>query len=486
MSDIQPNEGVSGPGTRAGRPLVIAIIVASVLAVGGVLVFRGSTGRDPIAARVPALTDNYLQVTLQPALSQKRLAEDLAAALPGGEDQLEAAIDQALESALSEIDLVSYSEVKPWLGDEIAVMQWRPSSDSAPVSILVAHSKDDVLAQDSVDDINAVGDIAAELNASFVTVAPTDEVLDQFEKAVRTNPLTRDKSFRSARARVGGDGIMLGRSNLDALNADQIGIASTSLAQRPTTEGSIVGGVKLIDGGLEMTLTEETGFLQGPLPKAAELTLLHELAEHAHVAVGFNDLATLFRQGINAAEGEIQDFGDQVGLDVEEDLLSWLGGQTAMRVVVFPDDEIHGSLVVEATDETKMRSFVQTLRALASLAGEESGVKIEGEEDNFSIRTEDFIANVTIEGARLTVDVSTPSPIATITDAPALKGIPEGDAAFAGAFNVKALENMFGADFPTHGPFAGYGQAISSIGFSAIADENGPRLRITALFEEEQ
>ncbi|HWH06162.1 MAG TPA: hypothetical protein VNT23_06975, partial [Gaiellaceae bacterium] len=399
-----------------GRGLVVALIVAAVLAVAAIVVFRSATGPDPIAARVPGDAAVFAQVTLQPSLSQQRLLEDLAERLPGGADGIEALLDRGLDELLEPVGLDA-DDRRRWIGDQLAFVVWAPDEER-PSGIVVAHAKDLDGAELAVHSLNEQAGRAASLDRGFVTVAEDAETLEAFLEAVRRGPLTRDRSFRNARERVGGDGVLLTRVDLEgaAALAPSAGIAQTEapskggvprLEDARVPDGRVVAGVRLVEGGVQLTLAEETPIVEGPLPAPDDLALLRELAANAHAAVGFHDLAALIRSGLDAMPEPDRDFAARLGLDLEEDVLSWLGGELAARIVWRSEDALLATLLVEASDEPAMRSLVQTIRASLALGMAGEGVEVSGEEDDrFVVRTRDLVAAVALDGPRMRVDVS--------------------------------------------------------------------------------
>lgn len=487
ITDTPPMEPVAEPRRRSGTVIVAGIVIAAILAVASVFIFKAATGPDPIAARVPASVSAYVQVTLQPSIAQKRLLRDLVDRLPGGRARAEASIDAILEQALSPMDPeLDVEQVRAWIGDQVAVSMWSPT-DGPAVPVLVAHAKDLTLAQRVVDAINSGEDLTASLDAGFVTVGRFDaEALRSFRDAVADAPLSRDKPFKAARARVGGDGALLVRANLAdaAANLGPIGVPGIAASTVP--DGNLVAGVQFVEDGIKVSFAEESMLVDRPLPPSSDLPLLHELAEHAHGVIGFNDVASLLREAVALApEDALASLTTEYGLDIEEDLLSWLGDEVAIRVVNFGDDEHHATIAVEASDEEAMRSFVQTVRGYLAIAPPD-GVRVSGtDDDGFRVRAGEFVAQVSIDGSRLTIEMASHNATTTNEQAAPILGLPES-ASFAGAVKVDVIEEEtpFGDLFAADGPLGAYGPALDTIGVAAVRDESGPVFSITLLFKD--
>ena len=470
---------------RSGTAIVAGIVIAAILAVASVFLFRAATGPDPIAARVPASVSTYIQVTLQPSIAQKRLLRDLVDQLPGGRDRVEASLDTVIEQVLTRVGLdLEVDGVRGWVGDQVAAVTWNASS------FFVAHATDLTLAQRAVDEINAGHEAVASLSAGFVTIGGNDaSIFGNFLSAAHESPLSRDKPFKAARARVGGDGVLLVRASAaDAIAGfGPLGLpGGSALTPSGIPEGNIVAGAQFVDGGLKVSFAEESMLVDRPLPASDDLALAHELAEHAHGVFGFNDLASLLREALVLAPPEaVTSFESEYGLDLEEDVLSWLGDEVAFRVVNFGDDEHHATIVVQASDEEAMRSFVQTVRGFLAIAPLD-GVRVSGtDDDSFRVRAGGFVADVSIDGGRLTIEMASRNATTTNNEAPAIAGLPEL-ASFAGAVNIDVIEDEtpFGDLFAADGPLGAYGPALETVGVAAVREGSGPVFSFTLLFKD--
>ncbi len=109
--------------------LVIALtalltLVGATVVAGYLLVFSAST--DRAAAAVPADAPVYLNVYLQPSAAQQMRLAKLLGRLPGFGDQatLDTKVDEALQQALGGFGLDYRHDLKPWLGDQLAVAAW--------------------------------------------------------------------------------------------------------------------------------------------------------------------------------------------------------------------------------------------------------------------------------------------------------------------------------------------------------------------------
>lgn len=134
---------------------LIALIGAAVVA-GYLLLF--SAGTDRAAALAPANTAVYVNVYLQPSTGQQVNLAELIGRLPGFADEasLDEKVDQVVQNLLSGSGIDYRADVKPWLGDQVAIVAWPGADDPTQVEVvLIAHVRDREAAEASA--ANVVG-----------------------------------------------------------------------------------------------------------------------------------------------------------------------------------------------------------------------------------------------------------------------------------------------------------------------------------------
>jgi hypothetical protein len=145
--------------------LVIALVTligltgATFLA-GYLLLFSNST--DRAAALAPANSALYVNVYLQPSTGQQMNLGGLIGRLPGFADEasLDEKIDQVVDNLLATTGLgLDYREqIKPWLGNQVAIAAWPSGADPADASVvLIAEVKDRPAADAALAEITASG-----------------------------------------------------------------------------------------------------------------------------------------------------------------------------------------------------------------------------------------------------------------------------------------------------------------------------------------
>jgi hypothetical protein len=141
--------------------LVVALVsligLAGVAFIGGyLLLFSVST--DRAAALAPAHTAFYVNVYLQPSTGQQMNLGGLIGRLPGFADDasLDEKVDQVVQNLLSQTGLDYRGQVKPWLGNQIALAGWPVEGDLAnPTVVVIAEVKDRPAAEAALEQIAA-------------------------------------------------------------------------------------------------------------------------------------------------------------------------------------------------------------------------------------------------------------------------------------------------------------------------------------------
>ncbi|MEO5986239.1 MAG: DUF3352 domain-containing protein [Candidatus Limnocylindria bacterium] len=134
--------------------LVTLIGLTGATFLAGYLLFFSAT-TDRAAALAPAETAFYANVYLQPSAGQQMNLGGLIGRLPGFADEasLDDKVDQVVANLLTSAGLdVDYaSEVKPWLGNQVAVAGW--AGDPDPVMVAIVDIKDMDAARTALADL---------------------------------------------------------------------------------------------------------------------------------------------------------------------------------------------------------------------------------------------------------------------------------------------------------------------------------------------
>jgi hypothetical protein len=143
--------------------LVIALVTllgltAAAFVGGYLLLFSAST--DRAASLAPANSAFYVNVYLQPSTGQQMNLSGLIGRLPGFADDasLDEKVDQVVQNLLAGSGIDYREQIKPWLGNQVAVAGW-PGGDglAEPVPVLIADVKDIDAARAAIADLVAQG-----------------------------------------------------------------------------------------------------------------------------------------------------------------------------------------------------------------------------------------------------------------------------------------------------------------------------------------
>lgn len=143
------------------RRLVIAL--TTLLAAVGVLVVVGyvfvlGAVADRAARLAPADTTAYVTIYLNPSTGQRTNLGDILVKLPGFGDRatIDTNLDELVQKLVARAEIDYRSDLKPWLGDQIAlaVGPISPSggaTDAAAAALIIADVKDPTLARQGID-----------------------------------------------------------------------------------------------------------------------------------------------------------------------------------------------------------------------------------------------------------------------------------------------------------------------------------------------
>jgi uncharacterized protein DUF3352 len=141
------------------------LVIASVTLIGlvGIAVVAGyfvlfAGGGDRAATLAPANTVAYANVYLQPSTGQMANLSGLIGRLPGFADEaaLDDKIDQVVQNLLGTTGIDYRADVKPWLGDQIAIAAWPTGTDATQAAtVILAAVTDPDAASASIASITA-------------------------------------------------------------------------------------------------------------------------------------------------------------------------------------------------------------------------------------------------------------------------------------------------------------------------------------------
>jgi hypothetical protein len=358
----------------------------------------GNAGADP-AAFLPASAPVYVEAQVQPTGDLKTNATTVAGKIlrtadPGG--KIVGLLDKGLKD-----DGASYEQdIKPWLGQRAGLAVTGIGAGGKDPDIVAAiGSKDDDAAQKFVDArkgasdreyrgvkyrYKADDDLAAAV-VDHAVVLGTERGFKSAIDARSGDTLASSATFKKARETVGTDGLGFvyadpGRFFDLAAGAASGKTPGVDAAQLKMFKGLLTGsGLQSVAAKLDVAsnalridaaaigLKTKVGSGDGPGAAAA-------VPAGSWLSVGVGDVGGSVTKAIESlgdsgATGGmdpatlLQGLQSQLGVDVQKDLLSWMG-DAALFVRGTSMDELGGALVVKSKDPEASRKAIGTLRKL--------------------------------------------------------------------------------------------------------------------------
>ena len=397
--------------------LTTLLTLAGVTVVGGYLLFF-SASTDRAASVVPADTPIYVNLYLEPSSAQQMNLGGLLGRLPGFGDRatLDSKIDEAVQQFLSGSGIDYRRDLKPWLGDQLAVGV-TPSGTNADdvATLLVAAVKDRAQAEQALDRLSQERDetTTQETYQGATIVSGTTQahafladgellVLGQDAAAVRAAvdassgakpSLGGDAAFRTAMERLPEDHLASAYLNLDHL-AQTAGLASgapgfstASLALVAEHDGlHLVGQAPFEEAKAGASaragfaLSSEPSSLSGWMPTGtqAEAVIfgLRQWLVDAEAQIGEQPGTDQVAQTI-AQLRAIVAFG--LGLSIDDDLLPLLDRETAIAFGGMNGDLPSGQLLLRPSDGAAAQQSLDRIRnALQQRGAQVSTGDVEG------------------------------------------------------------------------------------------------------------
>ena len=351
---------------------VLAVLTAAV----GAGCSSSADTADP-AAVVPARAPAYLEATVAP---EGQLRDDALAAGRKllGTDDPEARLRQLLRDH-------GKGDVEAWLGDRVAAFALPSARGTREGAVVATTSAADaaakyVDAQGSKTERHRDVDIHTGADGSAYALVE-DQVVAGAPAAVRAaidaaagDALADSDDFKKAFDRVDGDE----------------GIGRVYLAPRALLEHSALASGAGIPSGAGMLGSLASGALTGALPSAvaarfhadgdairadvasiggakpgepADPGLVAGLTGKAWLAAGVGEVGPRIEEQLGGSQAMLGLLSAQAGLDVEKDLLSWMG-QGAVFVTGADRSSAGGALVVHSTDPAATRAAIPKLSGL--------------------------------------------------------------------------------------------------------------------------
>lgn len=363
------------------RRLAAVVLGASLLAL------PACGGKTDEASRAAGITPvdalALVSVNLDPSVEQKRNLLGIVRRFPDARDEVKGEFDEARDDLLAELlddsGLDFQRDVQPWLGNEVAVAVLPPGDGDVPLVVAMVETDDAAKARAAIEKAKAGGDFEGVygIAGDFVVISDQESDADDqraldlvtAQAGKSDGGLADSEAFTSVVDELHGDRLFLAWADvkasveaaeqagaladlefLDALGADAGPVAVDVHAE---DDAFVLQGVAAATGGTEGTRFELTRSL--PEATLAALTLFNV---GSGVADGIRALT-----GADSADF-MAEFEDETGLNLEDDLLSWMQGELVLVAGAVPSgqDLPDFALVVEPSDRAKARAGVEKIR----------------------------------------------------------------------------------------------------------------------------
>jgi hypothetical protein len=361
---------------------------------------------------VPARAVMYGEANLEPEGDQKEAIDSIIAKFPGGGEggeKLKDLIEKALRD--SQAPLSFKEDIEPWLGNEAAFFVGRigQSGDAKASAALVATTDEDK-ARDALEksaegkvtshdykDVEYLTDSTGDAGAvfdGFLILGTEDGLKAAVDTSKGGENLSDDEDFTKAVDDAASDRLGFFYVNSPELVNAMREVGSTlpeSFAKYfkepiAATVDADDDGV-IVEGDVPAELAQSFAFFG----EGSEL--LGDMPADSWVAVGQKDLGKLIDFYIDSFGSLIGDrdqiegqFKAATGLDLEQDVLSWMG-DFGIFVRGTTLASLDGALVVQTSDEAKSERFLAALARLAQTQSD-GGTRIQRRGGGYTVAIE--------------------------------------------------------------------------------------------------
>jgi hypothetical protein len=379
--------------------LAFTVLAVAALASGCGSTAGGGSGSDT-AKLAPAASFLYAEANLDPSGEQEAGMRSILADLPGSgppEQRLDDLLEKASQSEKE--SKVDYREdVKPWLGDKAAVFMASPKAGAGdpPWAIVIATTDEDK-AKETIQKGKSAGDKQRSYNgADYVVDAEGDDamgVVDGFfvagseaglkaaVDADENGSLAASDRYKEATKDAADERVALVYEDLRGLLQAVAGASGESLGPAAPFIGRIFGGKPVV---ATIKAEQQALVIDGSLiPSSAGLnlfgkstSLLGDVPSDSWLAVGQSDFGAVVKTLIGSFAGLVggeaqleQQLLAATGLDLDRDLLSWIG-DVAFFVNGDSKESVGGGALIQSKDPAASKRALTKLSALAARSGD--------------------------------------------------------------------------------------------------------------------
>jgi hypothetical protein len=373
--------------------LILVLAAMAALATGCGSSSSGSGGDSDPAAAIPATAPIYVEATVHP---DGKLGDDVTAVLKKvmRTDDPGAKLQGLIDDSAKDHGVTYATDVAPWLGDRVGVAV-TSYSGSKPAFIAVAGSKDDAKARAALTKGRKVVKRSYKgtsysydpqkqtVSAAFGgrAYAGTEAGLKAAIDAKGGPSLADANGLRAAREKVASEragfayfdvqGLLRLFQQAGGARDPQVGAALQAIGgSLPKT----IAAALEADPDLIRLDAVSIGTPKTATSGKSGADAVGQLPGDAFAAAGFADLGASIERSLKSIGGSglggvgvealLRQFRQQTGLDLREDLLSWMG-DAGLYVSGNSVADLHGALVVKSTDPARTRKAIAAIQRLA-------------------------------------------------------------------------------------------------------------------------
>ena len=389
-SNIEP---ALPPARKRSAPAVIALAIAVTLAAAGTVYALRSGGSDgpSLDKLVPANSIAFASVTIKPSGSQARALRDILGRLPASaRESLGNEIDDGLSELFAELDLDYARDVKPWVGAELGVVvhEFSPAMfmGGTPPVVGLIEVRDEAAARDALRRAVSADDetpVAFEILDGVAYVAPTAAAIDRVQKGAAA-PLSADPDYAAARASM-GDALAVVWFDTTGVTIPT-GIVGTGDPEAQKVKGAMA--LRATHAGIEVIGEQVAG--KPSESRSGAPALLESAPSSILGGLTLFDIGTQVASALDGLETsgaaaflpfDLEQPLADLGLDLREDVLSWMHGETSVIVGGFGVGGPELALLIEPT---RPEVAARTLRKVAT-ALEDEGLPTDPTADGFDV-----------------------------------------------------------------------------------------------------
>ncbi len=386
------------PPKKRGKlvPLLAVLAMLMVIGAGGAFAYsRLSGGGAQPASVLPASAVGYVRIDLDPSAGQKVAAIRFMMKFPsvreklnltGDSDDLrEKLFDLIKDEAGEDLADVDYArDVKPWLGDRAgaAVLPGPVKDDEAPDVVVAVQVKDKDKAKTGLDKLFAQekDKPGVAFADSYAVIAKDQSLADKAVADAKADPLSENPAFDKDMAKLGEQGFASAWFDFQGIAGVSGQVSDEERAQVPS--GSVAAALRFNAQYVELKamVRSDGPMIEPGAAKAEEVvtSLPNTTAAALAISDGQKYVDNVWKQlqqssggGVDL-KGEVQDFADQYGFALPDDLKTLLGENFVLAVDKEKPAEGLPKLAAKVkTDPAKAEALV---RKLTDVITKETGV----------------------------------------------------------------------------------------------------------------